>query len=704
MSVGSQWYKFDFHNHTPASNDYLQPALSDREWLQSYMNANVDAVIISDHNTGSNIDGLKNELQNMNQEALAGELDGFRQLTLFPGVELTATGNVHILAIFHQDCTGADIERLIGQCNGNAALPRGERNHQIVLQQGPAAIIGIIKQHPDALCILAHIDAPKGVLTSLTNQAELNAAFNAKPDGVEIRHGLETITDGTHIRLIQDLPKVRGSDAHSAEQAGTRTCWLKMSDLNFDGVKNALLDYENCILFDSVPPTEPALQLRKLTLKTRLCSNTNGQPAELVFSPFYNAIIGSRGTGKSTIVESIRLAMRKVEGLSSAQAENLARFKTIGKGMDENSEIECIFRKDGNDFKLSWKVDNTASLHIMDNGNWTGDDNWSPDRFGISIYSQKMLFELASDNDAFLKVCDESSFVNKRVWVERKEQLEREFKNERINQRSFQAQKQTTSALTGDLMDTERAIAQLSDSAYYPVRIRLVCAETELAIATAKLSDGLRKLDGIDSLIPTKEPEQEREEQPKSPSENYTKFTSDLDAINTYFETELTKLITETRTKLESLGADDSLATLRAIVDTEKEQVELEAAGLRENGLDPDKLDAYIEHKAQIDKELTNYIDIDDNIKHTDLRIEQIINEMQEHRKQLTIMRKGFIDSLNLDGLEIKILPLNATTDSVISSYQVVTGINAFTDRIYDPQSRSGLLKDFVEHATFSPQ
>lgn len=28
MSVGSKWYKFDFHNHTPASNDYQDPALS----------------------------------------------------------------------------------------------------------------------------------------------------------------------------------------------------------------------------------------------------------------------------------------------------------------------------------------------------------------------------------------------------------------------------------------------------------------------------------------------------------------------------------------------------------------------------------------------------------------------------------------------------------------------------------------------------
>ena len=58
MTVGSRWYKFDFHNHTPASHDYRLPELTDREWLFSYMNQQVDCVVISDHNSGARIDSL----------------------------------------------------------------------------------------------------------------------------------------------------------------------------------------------------------------------------------------------------------------------------------------------------------------------------------------------------------------------------------------------------------------------------------------------------------------------------------------------------------------------------------------------------------------------------------------------------------------------------------------------------------------------
>ncbi|MEW1241806.1 hypothetical protein AB0Y82_20105 [Escherichia coli] len=44
--VGSRWYKFDFHNHTPASHDYKIPDISPREWLLAYMKQHVDCVVM----------------------------------------------------------------------------------------------------------------------------------------------------------------------------------------------------------------------------------------------------------------------------------------------------------------------------------------------------------------------------------------------------------------------------------------------------------------------------------------------------------------------------------------------------------------------------------------------------------------------------------------------------------------------------------
>lgn len=118
--------------------------------------------------------------------------------------------------------------------------------------------------------------------------------------------------------------------------------------------------------------------------------------------------------------------------------------------MEADSFIECIFHKEGTDFRLSWRPDSKHELHIFSDGEWMPDSHWSADRFPLSIYSQKMLYELASDTGAFLRVCDESPVVNKRAWKERWDQLEREYLNEQITLRGLRARQGSADSLRGN--------------------------------------------------------------------------------------------------------------------------------------------------------------------------------------------------------------------------------------------------------------
>ncbi len=45
--------------------------------------------------------------------------------------------------------------------------------------------------------------------------------------------------------------------------------------------------------------------------------------------------------------------------------------------MDDNSEIECVYRKDGTDFKLSWHPGDIHTLQTWQNGQWEDDHHWS---------------------------------------------------------------------------------------------------------------------------------------------------------------------------------------------------------------------------------------------------------------------------------------------------------------------------------------
>ena len=114
---GARWWKCDFHTHTPASNDYGkgqdQSVLRNRspkEWLLDYMCAGIDCIAITDHNTGAWIDRVKAALGELESE----NPEGFRPLHVFPGVEISVNGGVHLLAILGCDKTTSDIDSLLG--------------------------------------------------------------------------------------------------------------------------------------------------------------------------------------------------------------------------------------------------------------------------------------------------------------------------------------------------------------------------------------------------------------------------------------------------------------------------------------------------------------------------------------------------------------------------------------------------------------
>ena len=98
MSITSRWWKIDFHVHTPASNDYSDPDVNAESWLMSAMVQELDAVVVADHNSGSWIDKLKTTYAQMAQS----KPNGFRELAIFPGFELSVAGEpnrYHLICI-----------------------------------------------------------------------------------------------------------------------------------------------------------------------------------------------------------------------------------------------------------------------------------------------------------------------------------------------------------------------------------------------------------------------------------------------------------------------------------------------------------------------------------------------------------------------------------------------------------------------------
>ena len=107
--AGARWWKFDFHTHTPAS-DFKEENITPECWLKAFMQKGIDCVAITDHNSGAWINPLKQKLKELEESKPIW----YHPLHLFPGVEISVSGNVHILAIFGPDKDASCVDQLLG--------------------------------------------------------------------------------------------------------------------------------------------------------------------------------------------------------------------------------------------------------------------------------------------------------------------------------------------------------------------------------------------------------------------------------------------------------------------------------------------------------------------------------------------------------------------------------------------------------------
>ena len=117
------------------------------------MRATIDCVAITDHNSGDWIDRLKAALGELEQE---GHTD-YRPLHLFPGVEVTANGGTHILAIFDPATNSDVVAKLLG-----AVGYRGEPGEsEVAADSAPIQVVDEVDRAA-GVPILAHVDEPDG--------------------------------------------------------------------------------------------------------------------------------------------------------------------------------------------------------------------------------------------------------------------------------------------------------------------------------------------------------------------------------------------------------------------------------------------------------------------------------------------------------------------------------------------------------------
>lgn len=435
---GARWWKMDFHAHTPYSSDTAwhranatPDELTPEKWLLKFMEAGLDCVAITDHNGGGWIDTLKSAYASM---AAAGA-PGFRELTLFPGVELSVSGGFHLIALFDPSATTSDVDTLLGKVDYDGT--KGDSDG--VTGKSPVQVIDAVLA-AGALPIPAHADQDKGLLRLRDERARSPALDANTLRQVLNRRGvlaMEWIDRAATRPSICDEGSVRwtevlGSDCHSfrgEKIPGSRFTWVKMAEPSAEGLRLALLDGQGFSIrrSDSPEPFEPNSLPEHFIQSIEIVNARymgRGTAQTLRFAPWFNALIGGRGTGKSTVVHSLRLAYRRESELTMLPETNEARrtFERFAKppksraeegGLNQKPEtrITVSVTRDAVRHRLHWSQEGKGvAVEEETGGTWRPSTGQSvtPERFPLRIFSQGQIAALAGESqEALLRVIDE---------------------------------------------------------------------------------------------------------------------------------------------------------------------------------------------------------------------------------------------------------------------------------------------------------
>lgn len=254
-------------------------------------------------------------------------------ITVFPGFEAATNLGHHVLCLFNP---GTDIERLewlSSELRGSSGpVPDGDTCDGIKTMEELVHKV----QCPDwgGICIAAHITNTNGILHDSGERASkpwkcehLYAA--AIPEAIEgMPHGKLDIASNKQPEYKRSrlLALINAADVNGPAEVtkpGASTC-IKLAALTVEGLRQAFLDPEPRIRLNSQLPPVDHMEL--------LAASWEGGKLDgllLHFNANLNILIGGRGTGKSSILETLRYAFEAPVTGEDARSNHVSLVKAM---------------------------------------------------------------------------------------------------------------------------------------------------------------------------------------------------------------------------------------------------------------------------------------------------------------------------------------------------------------------------------------
>ncbi len=330
---------------------------------------------------------------------------------VFPGFEVSSSEGVHLICLFDNTVSVRKIERCLGSLNIHDTVPNTKTStcsFQNILES--------ICEDQNGIVIAAHATNENGLFRVLSGEPRINAWRDPNLLAIQIPGPISDTPDDVRPILMNQNPDYKRIPSVGEKQAIAvinasdvkepgdldspgSWCWIKMSELSIEGLRQAFLDPISRIRLSNEEVPEEHSEIIAMSWKGGFLDGLG-----IHFNENLNTLIGGRGTGKSTVVESIRYIMNLPPLVEDAKIIHDSIIRDVLKNGTEITALVQSCRATNDRYLIQRTVPNPPI--VMDHTGEILDVQPYEVLPGLEVYGQREISELTRNPDKLTRLLD----------------------------------------------------------------------------------------------------------------------------------------------------------------------------------------------------------------------------------------------------------------------------------------------------------
>ena len=287
-----------------------------RKLIQACRDKGISSIAVTDHHCMTFLPFIRRAAAE-ETAADGSELSNTDRVVVFPGMELTLGVPCQALLIFDADFP----DDMFALAMTALTIDQNRHDEPKIRDVQQLAHIQSLKQLKDELDKHSYLKDRYIVLPNVTGEGQFSLLRNGQHGKYMEMPWVRGYTDGEFAKLKPGIKNIlagkekawgnkriaciQTSDSRREDHTtlGTPSTWIKWATPTAEAIRQACLAQESRISLDG--PRVPETYISSI----RVSNSSFLGPLDLELNPQYSALIGGRGTGKSTVLEYIRWAL-----------------------------------------------------------------------------------------------------------------------------------------------------------------------------------------------------------------------------------------------------------------------------------------------------------------------------------------------------------------------------------------------------------